>query len=542
MSPRAWLARRDTAVFVGLESTTWRARATARRDEDGPSRQRAGAVALVAILAAVASVAVYREVLDSYFWNDDFVWMYLLRDRSLAEVLFTPIGGHTLVARNALFALVLAAFGLDPRPYFATVLATHAVNVLLVCRLVWLLTGNVALAGLGALAWGTCPAASETLAWYSVYGQIAALTCLLAMFCHIARRARASGRLTARDLVVAGAWLGLASVFFGSAIAVAIVFPFTVALLFPGMLAIPGARRGVLTLSAFVLFVHGALLLLASRVYSVPSVHADALRWLIHNPGVACATFVHLVRVGVTSLMLGAWWSTADGSHVVSWIVLVVVCIAWPGTLRIASHLARGRILAFTLLALSSYALVALSRGPMAGFFHTTATQLGATLRYHYTAQAFLVVAFGVALDVLGSQLRPWARAALAAVPACVLVAGHVLRIVPIDVHADSRSEVAHAMKTLRARTAAAPAGEVVYVDNEPLAAFGWMPNIPVPLPGLAALFVIVSPSGEIDGRRVRFVEHNPVVYRQFIARSDSRLAALLILDEPGARVQPSSR
>src|SRR5262249_20603455 len=196
VSPRAWLARRDTAVFVGLESTTWRARATARRDEDGPSRQRAGAVALVAILAAVASVAVYREVLDSYFWNDDFVWMYLLRDRSLAEVLFTPIAGPSPAAPHALFALVLEAFWLAPRPHLSTVLATHAVNVLLVCRLVWLLTGNVALAGLGALAWGTCPAASETLAWYSVYGQIAALTCLLAMFCHIARRARASGRLT----------------------------------------------------------------------------------------------------------------------------------------------------------------------------------------------------------------------------------------------------------------------------------------------------------------------------------------------------------
>src|SRR5262245_18337550 len=102
---------------------------------------------LVALGAAATSLVVWRDVWRAYFWGDDFVWMYLLRDAGLAEVLFTPSGGHTLVARNAAFALLDRIAGLDPRPYFAVVLLTHASNVLLLHRLIRLLTGSVALAG-----------------------------------------------------------------------------------------------------------------------------------------------------------------------------------------------------------------------------------------------------------------------------------------------------------------------------------------------------------------------------------------------------------
>jgi hypothetical protein len=51
------------------------------------------------LLAAGVSAAVYRDVLRSYFWSDDFVLLYMLRDMSLPEFLLTPFGGHT-VGRN----------------------------------------------------------------------------------------------------------------------------------------------------------------------------------------------------------------------------------------------------------------------------------------------------------------------------------------------------------------------------------------------------------------------------------------------------------
>lgn len=494
--------------------------------------------ACLALVAAAVSVGVYRKVLDAYFWNDDFVWMYMLRDMRLSEVLFTPEGGHSCVARNAVFALVQALAGIDPRPYFATVLVTHAVNVVLLCRLIWLLTGSAGLAGLGALAWGICPTASETLAWYSVYGQIAALTCLLCAFCHLAARTRRADVLAPRDLVVVGAWLALASLFFGTAIAVTLVLPVVVVLLLPDMRASHRRMQSVLTVSGLVLVLYATLQVLGMWLYAAPAVHVDALRWLAHGTDLAFFSFVHLIRVGVTSLVLGPWWSPAGHADLTSWATLLVVAIALITAIRIASTKARAQVLAFTLLGLANYALVAVSRGPMAGFFHQTSTDIGATLRYHYTAQAFLVVAFCTVLEVLAGRLHSGAQAVFAAGCAGLLVAGQLVHGNSFDLHEASRSEVTDAMVRLRDRVAAARPGDTVYVDNQPLAAFGWMPNIPVPLPGLAALVVIVSPSDELDGRRIRFVERNPAVYRRFGSRRGSRLAGLMVPEQPSERTE----
>ena len=51
----------------------------------------------------VAAAVAYRDVLRSYFWHDDFAWLFVLHERGLTEFLLTPLGGHTLVARNAVF-------------------------------------------------------------------------------------------------------------------------------------------------------------------------------------------------------------------------------------------------------------------------------------------------------------------------------------------------------------------------------------------------------------------------------------------------------
>src|SRR5690606_35637332 len=97
------------------------------------------------------------------------------------------------------------------------------------------------LAGVGALAWGICPAASETLGWYAVYGQVAATTCLLAAFNRVASLARRDAIPARRDLLLVTSLLVLSSLFFGTAIAVAIAFPIVLALLVPG--SVRGWRR-----------------------------------------------------------------------------------------------------------------------------------------------------------------------------------------------------------------------------------------------------------------------------------------------------------
>ena len=71
------------------------------------------------------------------------------------------------------------------------------------------------------------------------------------------------------------------------------------------------------------------------------------------------------------------------------------------------------------------YALIAVSRGPSAGpMFKQTSAQVGATMRYHYVPQAFLVVATCAALSVLA----PRRRSLVASVWGLLLFGGHVLR------------------------------------------------------------------------------------------------------------------
>lgn len=487
---------------------------------------------IVATAAAGASLWSWRDALHAYFWNDDFVWLYLLHDRPLVEVLLTPLGGHTLVARNAVFAVLDRLAGLDPAPYFATVLLTHALNVVLLARLVWLLTGSVALAGLSALAWGTCPTASETLTWYSVYGQVAATTCILAAACRLCAGRHA--RLPAgRDLAVVALWLGVANLFFGTGMAVALALPVVVASLFPDALRDRRTRARVLLVAGAVIAMHTGLHAIAASVYAVPPVHGDSMQWLVHGAGAAARTFVALVRVGTASLVLGAWWHPSSAFSAASWIALAVVGAGSIALLTAAPLAARRGAAAFLVLALAVYALVALARGPtLIGMLHQTADQVGATQRYHYTAQALLAVALSLALAPATARLPAGARRALIGLAATVLVAGAIVRPIPLPLHDATRRAVATVLERVRADVRATPSGEPVVVENRRIAELGWMPNTNVALPGLAALFVVAFPSDAIDGRPVRFVERDAATRRRY-ATPPSRLARLLI--PPGA-------
>jgi CDP-diacylglycerol--glycerol-3-phosphate 3-phosphatidyltransferase len=485
-----------------------------------------GAVSgLLAIAAAAVSVVAYRGVLAAAFWRDDFTWMYLLRDAALAEFLLTPSGGHTLVARNGVWALLDRMAGFDPAPYFALVLVTHAVNVLLLHRLVRLLTGSIALAGACALAWGLCPAAAATLSWFSMFGHVAATTCLLAAFGRVA--GRVGSTLRGPDLVVVAGWLALASLFFAAAVAVAAALPLAVALLFPEA----GARRGALAVAAAIVLLYVVCQAVGVVAYGAPLAALGAARWLVEQPATIVRTLGELVRVGTVSLVLGAWWRPGPEASVGSWLVLLATVVGWAAALATGRAPARRALLACTVLALAVYAVIAIARGPLDGTLlgHDSA-EIGATLRYHYAAQVFVVAALGVALGTLGADLRSSAPAA-AVLWSVVLLAGWLRDGIPIDRHDASRAEVARALEGLRTRVAGASPGETVRIDNARLDAFGWMPDTTLALPGLAALFVIVFPGDQLDGRSVRFVEANGIVHDVFVERG-GRLGHLL---EPAA-------
>lgn len=496
-----------------------------------PPRGRDGrvAAALAALVAALAAAVAYRDVLRSYFWNDDFAWLFVLHERGLTEFLLTPLGGHTLVARNAVFAVLDALSGLDPRPWFASVLVTHAVNVALLARLIWLVTGSALLAGVGALAWGLCPAAGDTLGWYSVYGQVASMTCLLVALARVALRARAGATLARGDLLYVGTWLALSSLFFGTALAFACAWPVVAALLVPRSVAHRRSLAGVVAVSATVLVLYGGLQLVARTAYGTPVFAPGALGWLLERPWPTVVAVGQLLRVGATSLLLGPWWTPAERSDVVSWLALTATA-AFGVLAVLRAPTDRGAaILAFGVLCISGYALIAVARAPLAGaLFGQTAAQVGATMRYHYVPLGFLAVAVMAALDVVLARRLTGSRALVPLAWALLLLAGQLRHGLPVDVHEASRAEVGEALQAIDARVAAVPRGEVAYLANAPLAAFGWLPNTTEHPPGLAALFVITSPTDTRDSRVVRFTEPNPGIRQQTTLRG-GRTASLLV-------------
>ncbi len=505
-----------------------------------PRPRDAAGAAVAAIVAAGAAAVAYRDVLGGYFWNDDLAWLFVLHERGLTEFLLTPIGGHTLVARNALFALLDTVAGLDPRPWFASVLLTHAVNVALLARLAWLFTRSAPLAGVAALAWGLCPAAADTLDWYSVYGQVAATTCLLIGLGRLGRRARDGAPPGRGDVVFIAVWLTLSSLFFGTVLAVAAAWPLVVALLFAGRAAPRRMLATALAVPAAVLVVYGGLQLVARAAYGTPVFAPGALGWALDRPLPTVIAFAQLLRVGVASLLCGAWWTPLPTSDRFSWLVLAAAAGCGCLVLWRATSDRRAALAAFVVLCLASYALIAVARAPLAGaLFGQTAAQVGATMRYHYVPLAFLAVALAIGLESLATALPAGRGIVLPLAWAAIVVAGHLRHGVAVDVHQDSRAEITRALRQLAAGIAAAPAGAVVQLPNAPLASFGWLPNTTEHPPGVAALFVITRSDDVVDGRIVRFVEPNPIV-REHARQRGGRTATLLV-PPPAAQRSPIS-
>src|SRR5262249_12269192 len=142
-----------------------------------------------------------------------------------------------------------------------------------------------------------------------------------------------------------------------------------------------------------------------------------------------------------------------------------------------ASPQRRRVLLAFIVLAFAVYALVALARGPASAILlGIPAAEVAATLRYHYIAQAFLAVALCVAVDAVAGAGRSTLAGGVAGCWALVLAAGALVDPVSIDRHDAARIEVARALRSLHDQLAATGPGQAVYIRNEPIAAFGWMP------------------------------------------------------------------
>lgn len=483
----------------------------------------------------------YWSITANYFHGDDFQHLYLLADGRLGEFLVTPHGGHMLVARNALFALTHAIFGVDPRGYFWIALLTHLVNVGLLFAVIDAFTGNRRLACAGAALWGVSLLNAEALGWYSVYGQVALATIVLAVLWRIAVAARDDVPLSRPTALACYLLVIVGTTCFGTGIGFALALAVALWLLLP-----TPPHRFARRLFASLLIVVPALYVVVQALYraTVGQAH-DSVHYAgqaIHSLFAVLYMTLNTVAFGAARTLAGSWMPEAPfpGALLLSLAALYGVLIA--AALWVAAPAQRRAILACLLLALGAYGIIAAGRAVAAPENWWALVMLGQASRYHYAPPLPLVIAGCLALTVLAGRVampRMVATAALA-VWIAALALGVYVWPRPIDHFEAERRQVAMLLATVRARAAQAPPGATVFMLNGPMYPVNYFTPMTT-FPGRVGLFVTQVPANTVDGRPLRFIARQPNLIAAVRRRAGSRTAELLVTPEEAEAISPGA-
>jgi hypothetical protein len=492
---------------------------------------------IAAIVPLAFTAVVYFPLIHNYFYLDDFFELYRVVNEPLAPFLLKPMSGHLYVVRNAVLALCYHAFGMDPRGYFALVLATHLFNVWLLFKVIRTLTGSAGLACLGSTLWGSTPVQEGTLGWYAVYGHVLATTALLLLLADLGRlsvrgRAPSWGRLALwYAVLLAGTNC------FGTAIAAALAFPLVAALLVP-----PVAGRGRAAVLATLWITVPALWLLQYRLAArygavdalqMPLLLALAKSWKA-DALMAARLFPHGLVALATGFLAPRWQE--------NWIVVTGVAALYAGGGLVAvlwgTDADRRVFLAFFLLAAAIYAMIVLGRAGIYRAFGLERSLLEMTPRYHYEASAALTISICAIFRAVGRRWRlPSAvRSGLTIAWLLALALTFTLSGWHIDHHEQSRKEVAAALASMHEAVATQPPGALVLISNHHLPVAGVMPA-EASFPGLAAVFALFFSGDQLDGRTVRFLESDADAVRA--ARHGLRSRCLILPAPPVMRRPP---
>jgi hypothetical protein len=338
---------------------------------------------------------------------------------------------------------------------------------------------------------------------------------------------------------------------FGTALAVAAVAgPIAMLLLWD---VVPDIRRpAIRTLGALLLVIptlYFVQLLVFSQVWPDPigavvlEAHGQSLQ-LEQLPS-SLAMLFRLVAYAVTATLLGGavamngkgvlygpWAGTppeAVGSIVLvaaALVSVVAIVTAWRRSG------ARGRIAAVIISVFACYAPIALARA----YFYEMMTMnpwLSAGVpRYHYLGTLLVAWLLFVISDALWrNRTKPVAGlAAFATIMALALgfqaPASEAVR--STLGFKNARARVESFRGELERLALKRPLGAVVAVGNRIFPSAGWKLDR-YTYPGMAALFMVMYPTDEIEGRRIVFVDDSDGARALVRARPDSRIARLLV-------------
>ncbi len=133
---------------------------------------------IIIILATVLiSAWLYRLSFTSYFFQDDWFSFRISNVKSLNDFLTFFIPRKDVIYYRPLgmqvpFFLLNNLFGLNPLPFRIVVLGTHAVNIVLVYILVYLLLKEEKIAVLAAFLYGTSAIHFLIFYWFAIYAFI----------------------------------------------------------------------------------------------------------------------------------------------------------------------------------------------------------------------------------------------------------------------------------------------------------------------------------------------------------------------------------
>ena len=119
----------------------------------------------------------YADGLQTWFAQDDFAWLSLLRDvhsfHDVIHALFAPAAQGTIRpwSERGFFLLFESLFGLDSLPFRICVFVTMAADLTLVAWITRRITGSSAAGAFAAMLWTANTALVTVMSWSSSYNE-----------------------------------------------------------------------------------------------------------------------------------------------------------------------------------------------------------------------------------------------------------------------------------------------------------------------------------------------------------------------------------
>src|ERR1700691_5558823 len=120
----------------------------------------------------------YSDGLKTWFMNDDFAWLGLIREvhnlGDLFSALFTPAAQGTIRpwSERGFFLLFESLFGLDSLPFRICVFITMAADIALVAWINRRVAGSPAAGFAAAILWTANASLTTVMAWSSAYNEV----------------------------------------------------------------------------------------------------------------------------------------------------------------------------------------------------------------------------------------------------------------------------------------------------------------------------------------------------------------------------------